>query len=71
MKEDEVVEDALCPVDKPVIAMKCNTCEENGCNPDGNCIVCKQHPICEAVPKSDDPNMQQLLCLLRCCNCKL
>ena len=69
MKEDQVVDDALCPEVKPSIVVRCNTCDK-GCNPDGSCSVCTWNPICDQASNLDDPSMQDLLCQLECCKCR-
>ena len=72
VQEDRVVNDALCPVNKPAIIRKCNTCE-NGCNPDGSCVP-KYHQneeICNFITylKLAEHIKQILFCKLKCCEC--
>ena len=73
MKEDQVVNDTLCPEDKPTTRGYCNsnTCYD-GCNPDGSCFfACNRNTLaCVQVFNSDYPFKEQLLCNLKCCTCR-
>ena len=75
MKEDQVVNNTLCPDDKPSKIGFCNSTCDNGCNRDGSCFfACNQNtPACVQASNFedlDDPIVQQLLCGLQCCTCR-
>ena len=71
VEEDKVVEDALCPVDKPNILINCNdTCDK--CNPDGSCKLkpeCRDDSFCDALDKMPEAVRKKYLCASNCCKC--
>ena len=71
VEEDEVVEDALCPVDVPNRIMNCNdTCDK--CNPDGSCkLDCREPDICKTIDTIELKEVRETLyCSQKCCKCK-
>ena len=76
MQDNLVVDEILCPTDRPDKIRDCNEDCETECAPDGSCVEpveeCNmEHNFCKTIP-ADTPDLllQKVLCDKKCCTCK-